>query len=88
MISITCKKFNICINFHQITVETIDILESKVKLALSRKAKLGEERKKLLEELDRLRLSVRSLESEKDEVKERLNQVIDKIELYLTRHGS
>jgi len=69
-------------------VETIDILESKVKLALSRKAKLEEERKKLLEELDRLRLSVRSLESEKDEVKGRLNQVIDKIELYLTRHGS
>lgn len=69
-------------------METIDILESKVKLALSRKAKLEEERKKLLEELDRLRLSVRSLESEKDEVKGRLNQVIDKIELYLTRHGS
>jgi L-lactate utilization protein LutB len=69
-------------------VETIDILESKVRIALARKAKLEAERRELLEELERLRGAIRLLESEKQEVKVRLDQIINKIELYLSRQGS
>lgn len=69
-------------------METIDILESKVRIALARKAKLEAERRELLEELERLRSAVRLLENEKQEVKMRLDQIINKIELYLSRQGS
>lgn len=69
-------------------METIDILESKVRIALARKAKLEAERRELLEELERLRGAIRLLESEKQEVKVRLDQIINKIELYLSRQGS
>lgn len=68
-------------------MEKIDILESKIKVALSMKAKLEAERREMLEELNRLRHFVRILETEKGEVKSRLEEIIDKIEIYLSREG-
>ena len=44
------------------TMETMDILEGKIKEALSRKTKLEVEHKNLLEEVSKLRDSVKKLE--------------------------
>ncbi len=68
-------------------LRTIDILEDKLKLALSRKSQLEAERQELLGELERLRESVRNLETEKQEVRARLDQIIEKIEIFLGRQG-
>ncbi|MER3446918.1 MAG: hypothetical protein C4291_08785 [Candidatus Dadabacteria bacterium] len=66
-------------------METIDILENKIKEALSKKASLEAERKVLMEEVTALRESIRRLEAERQEVKSKLDQIIEKIELYLSR---
>lgn len=66
-------------------METIDILENKIKEALSKKANLEAERGILMEEVTILRESIRRLEVERREVKSMLDQIIEKIELYLSR---
>ncbi len=66
-------------------METMDILEGKIKEALSRKTKLEADHKNLLDEVTKLRESVSKLEREKDDIKEKLNNVIEKVEVYLSR---
>ena len=66
-------------------METIDILESRIKEALSRKARLEEERRNLVDEVMVLHENIRRLETEKEEIKAKLEAIIEKIELYLSR---
>ncbi len=66
-------------------METIDILESKIKETLSRKARLEEERRNLVDEVMVLHENIRRLETEKEEIKAKLEAIIEKIELYLSR---
>ena len=66
-------------------METMDILEGKIKEALSRKTKLEVEHKNLMEEVVNLRESVKKLENERDEIKQKLDGVIEKVEIYLSR---
>jgi hypothetical protein len=66
-------------------METIDILESRIKETLSRKARLEEERRNLVDEVMVLHENIRSLETEKEEIKVKLEAIIEKIELYLSR---
>lgn len=66
-------------------LETIDILEIRIKETLSRKARLEAEYGSLLEEIARLRQNIKDIEVEKKEIKARLEEIIEKIELYLTR---
>ncbi len=66
-------------------MKTMDILENMVKEALSRKADLEIERKSLVEEVEKLRENMRAVESEKEEIKLRLEQLIEKLEVYLVR---
>jgi FtsZ-binding cell division protein ZapB len=66
-------------------METMDILEGKIKEALSRKTKLEIEHKNLMEEVTKLRESVKKLEMERDDIKQKLDRVIEKVEIYLSR---
>ena len=66
-------------------METIDILENKIKEALSKKASLETEHQILMEEVEVLRESLTRLETERQEVKSKVDQIIEKIELYLSR---
>lgn len=66
-------------------METMDILEGKIKEALSRKTKLEVEHKNLMEEVSKLRESIKKLESERDDIKSKLDGVIEKVEIYLSR---
>ncbi|HLE25256.1 MAG TPA: hypothetical protein VI935_06350 [Thermodesulfobacteriota bacterium] len=66
-------------------METIDILESRIQETLSRKARLEEERRNLVDEVMLLHENIRRLETEKEEIKAKLEAVIEKIELYLSR---
>ena len=66
-------------------METIDILENKIKEALSKKASLETEHQILMGEVVVLRESLRRLEAERQEVKSKVDQIIEKIELYLSR---
>lgn len=66
-------------------METIDILESRIKETLSRKARLEEERRNLVDEVVVLHENIRRLETEKEEIKVKLEAIIEKIELYLGR---
>ena len=66
-------------------METMDILEDKIREALSRKAKLEAEHKNLSDEVLKLRESVEKLEHERDDMRIRLDKVIEKVEIYLSR---
>jgi uncharacterized protein (UPF0335 family) len=66
-------------------METIDILENKIKETLSRKERLEEERKSLMDEVLLLRENAKRLETEKEEIKAKLEHIIEKIEIYLNR---
>ena len=66
-------------------METMDILEGKIKEALSKKTKLEVEHKNLMEEVSKLRDSIKKLEKERDDMKNRLDSVIEKVEIYLSR---
>ena len=66
-------------------METMDILEGTIKEALSKKTKLEVEHKNLMEEVSKLRDSIKKLESERDDMKSRLGSVIEKVEIYLSR---
>ena len=66
-------------------METMDILEGKIKEALSRKTKLEVEHKNLMEEVSKLRDSIKKLETERDDMKSKLDSVIEKVEIYLSR---
>lgn len=63
----------------------MDILEIKIKEAISRKAKLEAERRDLMQEVTRLRENIKEIETEKQEIKAKLERIIEKIELYLAR---
>ena len=66
-------------------METMDILEGKIKEALSKKTKLEVEHKNLIEEVSKLRDSIKKLEKERDDMKSKLDSVIEKVEIYLSR---
>ena len=66
-------------------METMDILEDKIKEALSRKTKLEAEHKIFLNEVLKLRESIDKLEKERDDMKLKLDRVIEKVEIYLSR---
>jgi FtsZ-binding cell division protein ZapB len=66
-------------------METMDILEGKIKEALSIKTKIEAEHRNLSDEVLKLRESVEKLEKEKDGVKHKLEKVIEKVEIYLSR---
>ena len=66
-------------------METMDILENKIREALSRKTKLEAEHKNLSDEVLKLRESVEKLEQERNDMRLRLDKVIEKVEIYLSR---
>jgi predicted nucleic acid-binding Zn-ribbon protein len=66
-------------------METMDILENRIKETLSIKTKLEAEHKNLSEEILKLRESVEKLEKEKDGIKHKLDGVIEKVQIYLSR---
>lgn len=66
-------------------METMDILEDKIKEALSRKARLEAEHKNFSDEILKLRESIEKLEKERDDMKLKLDRVIEKVEIYLSR---
>ncbi len=66
-------------------METMDILEDKIKEALSRKTKIEAEHRNLSDEVLKLRESVEKLEKERDGIKHKLEKVIEKVEIYLSR---
>jgi predicted nucleic acid-binding Zn-ribbon protein len=66
-------------------MKSMDILESRIKEALSRTAQLEAERLNLAEEVTKLREDILKIEREKREIKMRLDQIIEKLELYLIR---
>ena len=66
-------------------METMDILEDKIKEALSRKTKLESEHKNLSEEVLKLREGIERLERERNDMKHKLDRVIEKVEIYLSR---
>ena len=66
-------------------METMDILEGKIKEALSIKTKIEAEHRDLSDEVLKLRESVEKLEKEKDDIKHKLEKVIEKVEIYLSR---
>jgi len=66
-------------------VETIDILENRVKEVLSRKERLEAERRMLEEEILKLREVIRRLEEERKEFKEEINRIMGKIEFQLAQ---
>ena len=52
---------------------------------MSRKAKLEAEHKNLYDEILKLRESIEKLEKERDDMKLKLDRVIEKVEIYLSR---
>ena len=66
-------------------METMDILEDKIKETLSRKTKLEAEHRNLSDEVLKLRESIDKLEKERDDMKLKLDKVIEKVEIYLSR---
>lgn len=66
-------------------MKTMDILEGKIKEALSIKTKIEAEHRNLSDEVLKLRESVEKLEKERDGIKHKLEKVIEKVEIYLSR---
>ncbi len=66
-------------------MEIMDILEGKIKEALSIKTKIEAEHRNLSGEVLKLRESVEKLEKERDGIKHKLEKVIEKVEIYLSR---
>ena len=66
-------------------METMDILYGKIKEALSIKTKIEAEHRNLSDEVLKLRESVEKLEKERDGIKHKLEKVIEKVEIYLSR---
>lgn len=66
-------------------METMDILEGKIKEALSIKTKIEAEHRNLSDEVLKLRESVEKLEKERDGIKHKLEKVIEKVGIYLSR---
>lgn len=66
-------------------METMDILEGKIKEALSIKTKIEAEHRNLSDEVLKLRESIEKLEKERDGIKHKLDKVIEKVEIYLSR---
>lgn len=66
-------------------MKIMDILEMKIKETLLQKTILESEQKSLVEEVARLNENIKRLELERDEARERVEKIIEKIELYLTR---
>ncbi len=66
-------------------METMDILEGKIKEALSIKTKIEAENRNLSDEVLKLRESVEKLEKEREGIKHKLDKVIEKVGIYLSR---
>ena len=66
-------------------MEIMDILEGKIKEALSIKTKIEAEHRNLSDEVLKLRESVEKLEKERDGIKHKLEKVIEKVGIYLSR---
>jgi chromosome segregation ATPase len=66
-------------------MKSMDILESRIKEAISREHKITEQHLKLLEEIKTLRDTIIELEKGREEANARLEKVIEKVELYISR---
>jgi len=66
-------------------MKSMDILEGRIKEVISREVKLAREREGLLEEVKKLRESIKKLEADRKEANSKLEKVIENIELYLRR---
>jgi seryl-tRNA synthetase len=66
-------------------MKSMDILESRIKEVISREKKITEEHRELLEEVKVLRESIKGLETDRQEANSRLEKVIEKVELYISR---
>jgi phosphoenolpyruvate-protein kinase (PTS system EI component) len=66
-------------------MKSMDILEIRIKEVISREKKIAEEHRKLLEEVKILRESIEDLEKDRQEANSRLDKVIEKVELYISR---
>lgn len=64
-------------------MESMQILESKLKEYIDKNDKLFNDYSNLMKEVKTLRQSVTKLESEKEEIKKQINGVIERVEKYL-----
>ncbi len=70
------------INFF-FTMESLEILERKIREFVDKNAKTAEEHNRLLEEIRVLKENVASLEAEKEGLRTRVNNMIQTIEQHL-----
>ncbi|NIP31971.1 MAG: hypothetical protein GTN59_15965 [Candidatus Dadabacteria bacterium] len=61
----------------------MQVLESKLRDYIEKNDKLFNDYSVLMKEVQTLRQNVTKLESEKEEIKKQINNVIEKVELYL-----
>ncbi len=66
-------------------METMDIRKDKSKRALSKKTKIEADHRYHSDEVLKLRESIEKLEKERDDMKLKLDRVIEKVEIYLSR---
>ncbi|NIQ16786.1 MAG: hypothetical protein GTO02_21090 [Candidatus Dadabacteria bacterium] len=64
-------------------MESMQVLESKLRDYIEKNDKLFNDYSVLMKEVQTLRQNVTKLESEKEEIKKQINNVIEKVELYL-----
>ena len=64
-------------------MESLEFFESKLKDYIERNDKLFNDYNELMKQVQALRQNVSKLESEKEDIKKQINNVIEKVELYL-----
>lgn len=69
-------------------MNSMEILESKLRDYISKNDKLFNDYNKLLKEVEDLKETVSRLETEKEDIKKSIEGVITKVELYLDNTGS
>lgn len=63
----------------------MDILESKIKEVLDEKYKIQSNYKELADEVASLRDTMKKLELERDDIRSKVDRIIERVELYLNR---
>lgn len=69
-------------------MNSMEILESKLRDYISKNEQLFNDYNKLLKEVEDLKETVSRLETEKEDIKKSIEGVITKVELYLDNTGS
>ena len=64
-------------------MKSLEILENKLKVYIKENNKLSSDYSKLMREVRDLRQSLNKLKSEREEIKEQLSNIIEKVEIYL-----